>query len=234
MKAPAIRRSIALQALRLTALAALFIHSGGAAVRAATVANYTFSGNSLASSDTDTSSTAGNIVVGAGLSGSTTFFTAFTSAFGMTSDHTPSTSQDAIAADDYFSFTVTPSGGQSLSYSSLQFSFAFSVFQFPYTATVDVRWSVDSFAAVLGTKTISPSSNTSLNGASATFNPSLVQTGPVEFRFYFYDTLDSSLDTIGITSVSLTANVVPEPQSPDLLAAVGSVLIGGFRFRRRG
>ena len=43
-------------------------------------------------------------------------------AYGMTSDHTPSTEALAISGNDYFSFTVTPSSGLSLAYANLNFN----------------------------------------------------------------------------------------------------------------
>jgi hypothetical protein len=208
-------------------LAALLLTLAASIPAAATVvANYSFAGNSLASSDTDPSSTASDIAVGAGLSGKTQFFTVFgTTCFGTTSDNTPSTEAAALSANDYLEFTITPSSGVSLSFSSLDFNLAFNGFAFPYTANAALRWSVDAFGSTVGTATLVAAGNSVLQGESITLNSGLVQSAPVDFRLYFYDTQDTSFDTIGIRQVMLNAIAVPEPSSKMLLLLAGSVLI---------
>ena len=226
------RLRIAKQALRFSVIAALFTHSGESTARAATVANYTFTGNSLSSNDADASSTAGDVVIAAGLSGHTTFFTPSFSgvALGVTSDFTPATEAAAISGNDYIGFTMTPANGVSLAYNALSFNPQGTNFSNTITENISVRWSVDNFATTVGsgTLTLNPGQG-GTGGGSATLTGSPAQSGAVEFRFYFYDDQNSNVSTVGIDNIALTASVVPEPSSALLLLA-GSLALA---MRRR-
>ncbi|MEA3187703.1 MAG: hypothetical protein QOD99_1533 [Chthoniobacter sp.] len=204
----------------------------GAPASGTLVANYTFSGNTLTSSDSDANSTAADLVVGVGLSGSATFFNStFNSpAYGVPSNSTPSTETLAIAGNDYFSFTITPASG-SLAYGALSFDFVIQNNSNTITENVSARWSVDNFASSLGTNSFVGNSGFTSAGGHTTFTLSSfpAQSGPVVFRLYFFDDQDSQFSTVGIDSISLTATAVPEPLSLTL-ALVGM----GFIAHRAG
>jgi hypothetical protein len=206
--------------------------ASGVEARAATVAHYTFSGNSLVSSDTDPTSVAGDMVIGAGLSGNTTFFTIFgsTTCLGATSDHTPATEAAAISGDDYLSFTVTPNAGTALDYSSMTFNFAWQNNSNTVNENLSLRWSVDGFASTLDSQSTSESPGTAGLAGGSFMIPAADQSGPVEFRIYFFDDANTQFSTVGIANVALVATSVPEPSAASL------VLLGaafcGRRWRR--
>lgn len=226
MNQHALHLCIAKRALRFAVIALLLTHSGGSAARAATVASYTFPGNSLASGDSDTNSAASDLAIGAGLSGKTSFFVLFgsTNCLGVTSDNTPATEAASISANDYISFTITPTGGVSLAYTSFGFNFAWQNFSSTITENLSVRWSIDSFATTLASNSRSENNGSGLGGGGFALGTLPAQSGPVEFRIYFYDDQDNQFSTVGIANISLAAAVIPEPSSAALLLA-GSILL---------
>lgn len=227
MKRHATRLRVAKRCLRAALLAVLLAPAWPHSALAATVATYTFTGDSLASSDTNPDSTASDITIGAGLSGKTTFFTLFgsTRCLGTTSNNTPATEAASVSAGDYISLTVTPNGGGSLLYTSFIFNFAWQNFSNTILESLSIRSSVDSFASTLDSKSQSETVGTSgLAGGLLSLASLPAQSAPVEFRIYFFDDQDSSFSTVGITSISLLATVVPEPSSAALLLA-GVLLI---------
>ena len=130
------------------------------------VAHYTFTGNSLASSDTDANSTAANFVAGAGFSGKTTFVTVFGSnGFALTSNNVPSSEAAAISGSDYLSFTLFPNNGVTESYINIFYNIVVSNSSSAVDANVEVRWSVDNFATALTTDTLSLGSGQGEQGA---------------------------------------------------------------------
>ncbi len=95
------------------------------------------------------------------------------------------------------------------------------------TSNISVRWSVDSFATTLATKTrLVLGGGLTTSGGTATLKSFPAQSTPVEFRFYFFDDQDDASTTVGIDSLTLTATAVPEPSSLVLL------LVGGFWIAR--
>lgn len=200
--------------------------------RAAVVANYQFTGNSLASTDTDVSSVAGDFVIGGGLSGSTAFTTFGSGAPALVAgtDATSDTDANAFALDDYISITLTPIGGVSLAYTSLVFDAKVYTFSSTTTGTVAVRSSLNGFAFTLDSRTITATSGSiTTGGRSVTLSAFASQSGPVEFRFYFYDDQNASVATagVGVDNVSINATVVPEP-SAVILTLIGAVSFLAF------
>jgi len=181
---------------------------------AVTVASYTFTGNSLASSDTDPGSTAGDFTVGAGFTGfaAPASFFVNSPAMMVASDHTVATESDAITASDYFSFTVAPSGGGTLKFGQLTYNLAHNNNSNTITVSVSVRWSVDHFAAPLGTATRTVNSGQTMSaGAGVDLSSFAAQSGPVEFRFYVFDDQNTQFSQDGIDTITLDAASIPAP-----------------------
>lgn len=182
--------------------------------RAVNVANYTFAGNSLASSDMDSSSAAADFVLGAGIASfaAPAAFFVNSPAMMLGSDHTPATEADAITGNDYFSFTVTPSGGGALAFGQLSYNFAIQNNSNTITTKIALRWSVDNFATTLDTGMITTNSGqTASAGAGVDLTSYGAQTGPVEFRFYIYDDQDTQFSKVGIDSITLDATFQAAP-----------------------
>ena len=202
-------------------LALVFLVAPAARAVVPTVAHYTFTGNSLASSDTDPNSTAANFVAGAGFSGKTTFVTVFGSnGFAVTSDNVPSSEAAAISGSDYLSFTLFPNNGFTGAYSNLFFNIVATDNTNAVDINVEVRWSVDNFASALTTDTLSLNPGTQSEGGAGGALPSVpAHSGPVEFRFYIFNNPNnpnSTFCTEGIANVTLSSNetqCVPPPMN---------------------
>ncbi|MBV6644502.1 MAG: fibronectin type III domain-containing protein [Cyclobacteriaceae bacterium] len=106
----------------------------------AEIAKYAFGVDSLASSDTDTFSTASDFVDGPGLAGGTFYFYGLR---GVNQSVLTKDLEDAIAEEDYFEFTVTPEEGLNTNLSELSF-YAKRTFGGPNK--VAIQNSVDSFS----------------------------------------------------------------------------------------
>jgi trimeric autotransporter adhesin len=136
---------------------------------------------------------------------------------------------EAIAANDYFTWSLTASENYTLSISSIDFNF-----QRSNTGGADwaLRSSVDSFGSDLA-------SFTGLaNGTSESIDLSaagLDGLSSIEFRFYGYNRTGTA-GTAGFEGtgddlvVNGTVTVVPEPASIALIGA-GLALVSGFRRR---
>lgn len=136
----------------------------------------------------------------------------------------------AVAANDYYTFTATPSAGFSLNLTSLNFDLARSGGSF--TGNLFIRSSLDGFTSNLFSDTAA-SGSTGLTTTGLTLDSSFQNlTTPVEFRFYFADngttTTDNSV-VFRLDNVVLSGDVIPEPGSAALLA-FGAL---GLAFRRR-
>ncbi len=199
---------------RLALVSFVLLAAATLPAKAATISNYTFTGNSLSSSDADASSTAGDFVIGSGFTGLTGFTNNGVNfpALLVESDHTPGTEADAISANDYFSFTVTPAAGGSFDFDTLNFNLVINNFSNAITQSIAVRWSVDSFATTLGTGTLSVGAGQSgVGGGGVNLGSFPAQNGPVEFRFYVFDDQNSVNSNVGIDSITLTGTDVPPP-----------------------
>lgn len=205
------------------------------ATAAIVVASYQFNSGSLSSSDTDSNSTASDIVVGGGLSGKAQFITYNSNpGYGTYSNNTPATEAAAISADDYFAFTTTPASG-ALTYNTLTYNLESNANNISgvYQVNVSVRWSVDGFASTLTTTTgFDYAGFTNVVGGSVDLSTTPAQSGPVTFRFYFFDNQDeSSFTNVGLDNIVLMATAVPEPATwPMVLGGIGALV--GFRRRR--
>ena len=230
MKRHAIQTSVAKGALRATAATILSLaFFAGPPAKAAIVATYGFTGNSLASSDADPQSTAGNI--SGGISGSATFQNGFNGpALRINSDLAGSSQSDAITNGKYVSFTITPGNGLQLGYSALSYNVYVFNNSNAANGTIEARWSLDSFATTLVTRTVSAGfGQTAVGTGSGTL--SAASGSPVEVRFYFFSDVSTQFTGIGIDDISLTAVAVPKPSSLALFLLGGSFLARRNRTR---
>jgi hypothetical protein len=210
---------------------------------------------SLASSDTDPSSTASSFGWGSGLTptqcqGSPPFETCQGnppySAF-VTYEEIDGTDQSgAVSSDDYFSFSITPGPGVSLDITSLSFdtSVTNDAIGTPNSPTLE---SATYFArsSLTGTSTLgSFTRNATASGTGESFSPTTFilgqpslqdVTGPIEFRIYLHDNgnirtnFGVRIDNVSLEGVAVVSSV-PEPATWLLL---GTGLAGLVAWRRR-
>lgn len=111
--------------------------------------------------------------------------------------------------DGFFSFTITPDSGKTVTINGLNLALKPSGQSAPTNFLI--RSSVDSFAADLFTSLVSPNVWTSF---TPTFGP-LVGTSPVTFRIYGFNTGTGNADNLDIDNVALQGSVaataVPTP-----------------------
>lgn len=215
----------------LVCLGLLTVNSTSAAV----LADYPFDGSSAASTDTDPNSVASSLTFGAGFSqlrySTSTGSPSTPSIFVFGSDTgTTATEAEAVDANDYWAFIISPNAGIELDLTDLTFRIGGSA---SINTTIFVRSSLDGFAATLG------SFNHTGAGVSATDRVVNLSgdsfqnlTAPVEFRFYAFDNSTSTSNAgARLDSIVLNGNtaVVPEP-SAVLVLALG---LAGLSLRRR-
>lgn len=227
------------RSMRTTALlGGMLLAFSGVAVptqAAVIVANYTFSGGSTASSDTDPTSSAGNVARGSGLPGggfSSSTSTAFARSIDTAAD--PAT---AISGNSYFTFTLTPTPGpvnlSALTFDTL-YNLAGGTTGAGPQANYFVRSSLDGFTTDIGpTFTESVQNNVGSGTATNRFvdlsGPAFQGlTSPITFNIYIYDNSTSNDLTPRLDNIVLT----PEPTST-VVAAVGIGLAALRRRRRR-
>ena len=206
--------------------------------KADVLANFTFSGSSLASFDADPNSTATSFVDGPGFI--STIDTARgnpTPSIAIDSNQTDSTTQGgAVTSGDYFTFTITPGAGQVLNLTSLTFDYANYTNSGAYpTENFIVRSSIDNFGANLASAV---TSNVASAGTFANANISLTAaqyqnvTSPIEFRFYVYDGTTSIDKGALVDNIVLNGTaLVPEPATYMLMGL--GFLVCAQQFRRK-
>ena len=139
-------------------LAALISPTGSALAQTTTVANYTFDDSSLSSSDSDTNSTASDITDNPTGTNSTEFGRRVS----VSTGGTPATSianawsarSENNANDTFFSFTITPASGATMTFDALNFDAKVQSTLGGLTAfNYNLYWSVDDFTAAIGNAT---------------------------------------------------------------------------------
>ncbi len=193
------------------------------------VANYPFTGYSLASTDTDPLSTAANL--------SSTGLPVF--GYAIIGNPLPSlwvaasTIPNSLSTSSYLSFSITPNPGYALSLGSFSLDAA-RVRTGSYTGFFEVRSSVDGFTAAVLSGTITSTSPT-FASYSTTLGPSFVNLGSVEFRIYFWDSNDGFRNLVLVDNILVMGSsvVIPEPPSWLAAAALGGVALALGVWRRR-
>jgi uncharacterized protein (TIGR03382 family) len=207
----------------------------------AVVASYTFAGSSLASNDASLDSTASDFIA-----------SGFTSSFDTTNGNAaPSlaiatsstgplggsagelTEANAIANEDYYSFTITPTlnAGQSLNFTSFTFDVAGR--NSNSNSMYVLRSSADSYATTVGITGTVVLGNAPTVWVPQSFNlsdDSILQgvTAATTFRLYLIDNRGSSAHIL-LDNVILNATTIPEPSS----ALLGSLAMLALLRRRR-
>ena len=207
---------------------------------AATLAQYTFTGGSLASSDTDPNSTATAFSGGPGLAIRTSSFRGDPPpAVAVTFRDLLSTSQtSAVALGSYYQFSVAPTAGNRVNFTSL--NFGTNVGPAPGVGTYFVRTSADGFTNTLASYTQASTAangnvpfttrNVDLSGLNSPFF-----TTPLSFRIYEYDN-GSTFGGGGlrVDNVVVQGDVAPVPElSTGLLLALAMGGMGLMTMRRK-
>ncbi|RYD25663.1 MAG: hypothetical protein EOP87_24025 [Verrucomicrobiaceae bacterium] len=203
--------------------------TGGAMSHAAMVASYQFDGGSAtpASSDTDPDSTAQAFGVGSGINGGTLRYSTYNSTTGtrsaamFTAETNGTDETSTVAANDYWTFTVTTSTGV-LNLDTLSFNHGSSV---NIESTIFIRSSVDDFATTIYTTgAYSVSSGGGVNGftppggtsphlavINLASNPDYQGRTSIEFRLYGFDNSSTTADTGGVRIDNVQLTTIPEP-----------------------
>lgn len=137
----------------------------------------------------------------------------------------------AIAANDYYGFTIQATSGQALNLTSFGIDLGQSG---GFSGNVYLRSSLDGFSTNLNVYSMSGLSTTLSTQTAVNLNPATFSnlTEAVTFRLYFAD--NSSATTTGVVfrvdNVILNGDVIPEPTS-SALAALGVVALASRRRR---
>jgi hypothetical protein len=213
--------------------AGLFV--GISVSQAALIASYDLNGSSFAAttSDPDVSvssiGTAGDWVISG--SGGNLVITQ------NGADTIPTSTPDLA---EYISFSVNPLS-ETVNFSSIGFDFGGenNMVATAYTLTVQLRSSVDGYAAVLGSDSrVIPANTTVASLTSTSFDlsgvPSLQsRTNTTQFRFYVYDnsTVTTKVLRARVDNITVNGSVIPEPVTIGMLG-LGSLIVLTLRRMR--
>jgi hypothetical protein len=215
----------------------LAVLAGAPEVKADVLASFTLTGSLRTSGDADPNSTASSIADGPGFTsviniGLGNPSPSLTVASTLTDG---STQAAAVTAEDYFTFTLSPTSGGSFSLTSLTFDYAnYSTDGTFPTTTFFVRSSVNSFTAntAAGVSALASSDGAFAN-ATVSLSAAAFQnvTVPIEFRIYISDgTTDADRGAV-LDNIFLNGTAIPEPSTAvSLLSGFG--LFGLLRRRK--
>ena len=138
------------------------------------------------------------------------------------------------ATTDYYSFTLTPTGGSTLTFNTLTFDAAnLSTSANNNAFSISLQTSQNNFASNVGSALVNNTTtfqnfSFDLSGLSAT-------TAPIEFRLVLRD--NSTSATLGglLDNIVVNADVaaVPEPSTYAMIGLGAALLVGMQRFRRK-
>lgn len=208
---------------------------------AAVLAQYTFTGASPVSTDTDPNGTASNFNVSGGsypVDSSTSGFSSLSSSVFIRSSVLTNTESGAISGNDYFSFTLTPNAGVTYNLSSLDLNFGGNSDGTTFGVGAFLRTSLNGY----GTNSITPisiSQTVSTTGTTyGAFSFDLSSLGSVTsaVTFRLYLTSDSVSNAHILRGDDIVLNgtaAVPEPSTVALGLAGVLGLAALSRLRRK-
>lgn len=219
-------------AIALSALAALAIVPAEGTV----IASYTFAGSSFASNDVSLDSTANDLLASWITPGFDTTNGNSTPSLAIptstTGPNATVSEANAIANDDYFSFTITPTlnPGESLNFTSFTFDVAGR--NSNSNSMYVLRSSADAYTAtvgITGTVVLASAPTTWFSQSFNLADDAMLQgvTAATTFRLYMIDNRGSTAHIL-LDNVTLSATTVPEPGAA-LLGNLGMLAL----FRRR-
>jgi hypothetical protein len=220
--------------------AGLILTLAASSAQATVIAQYPFSGTVAqrpVSTDTELNSTAGDFTV---RPINDPVYWGFSSAGNTYAQSRGTTASEAlaVAADDYWSFTVTPNVGFTLDLTTLTFDTIHNATagngdqDTNATMSVFVRSSIDGYASNIGS-TFTQAWDTTTTDRSIDLSAPAFQDidTATTFRFYIFDSgVDTASNGLRLDNVVLNGVVVPEPSSAILLG-FGSLML--LRRRRR-
>ena len=215
-------------------LGATLILCGSVQQAEAALASYDFQ-TSLASTDTDTGSVAGDFGF-LNLTGNRVTPTfGGTTSIDFTGGDTSATEALAVSNPNYFSFTITPTASHRLMLSgtaALTFSYGCQI-----TMSAGFNWAVrsslDSFAADIGTGTTT-TLDTFLPGSVSLSSAFDSQDAAVTFRIYVWDNGEQGNSKLGyFDNVVLNGTVVAVPEPVNVALAVFGLCLAGVGVGRR-
>ena len=219
---------------------ALILAATVPAARAAVVALYPFTGNSLASTATNAQSTASAITLGSGLTDTTRFATVGNPApaLRINTDETGGTTfPTAIAANDFFTLTLTPASGYRFVFQTFSVDVATSSTTF--STNLLLQASVNGGNSFANVDTLTGFSNTTFatqNVDLTTFNnnATLSAGAAVLLRVVVYDNANNADNYTALDNITVNATLqaVPEPGTAALFV-LGSATAAGAILRRR-
>ncbi|MGI9114465.1 MAG: PEPxxWA-CTERM sorting domain-containing protein [Chthoniobacterales bacterium] len=147
------------------------------------------------------------------------------------------TQGQAITANDYYTFTISPVAG-ALSFTSLSFDYAnYSSSTFP-TENFFVRSSADNFSANLAGAVTAAQASAGTFGNASVILSSIAGlqnvTAPIEFRIYVYDSTSTAGRGALLDNITLNGFApVPEPSTWAMMIAGAGLLGATQRLRRK-
>jgi hypothetical protein len=216
-------------ALSLTALSLAFSAEQSQSI---VIANYQFTGTSLAPTTSDANVSASNV----NFTGSNASQFSLDNILVVNAATGATNATTAVSNNSFFAFTVTPNPLVSLALTSLDFQTAAGNANFTSDGYV-VRSSVDSFGSDLSsgfyTTPFPTFASTSVNLTAPSFQ---AITAPVTFRVYTFRGGGSiPTATAAYDNLTLNGTATPVPFESDALPVVGSAafMAGGLWWKRR-
>lgn len=217
-----------------------------------TLALFSFTGSSFASTDAEPNTVAGTLAVsGLGPSNNSTsgYSISSTTISGGTTPHLfvshgamPGDESTAISGGSYLGFSLTIDPAQTVTLAQMSLKAVLTVptgSSATNSGTIFLRTSADNYASTVGSQTLT---GATVPGSSSftTYNYNLSGLGSVagtiDFRVYLYDNVSTGTSGAGLRldDITLTGTPIPEPGTYALMIGACSLGWVGTRRRPRG